>query len=74
VDYSEKLTEIIRENNIKSVTVVRHGGALLRRAGTGGEKGTPAERESSFRGRWSPSRWTVGWWKNNKIIRKEESR
>ena len=23
VDYSEKLTEIIRENNIKSVTVVR---------------------------------------------------
>ena len=44
VDYSEKLTEIIRENDIRSVTVV-HGGALLRRAGTGGEKSAPAERE-----------------------------
>ena len=47
VDYSEKLTEIIRENNIKRQErhCCAHGGALLRRAGAGGEKGAPTERE-----------------------------
>ena len=44
VDYSEKLTEIIRNNDIKSVTIVRMevpccGGLEL------AAKGTPAERE-----------------------------
>ena len=45
VDYSEKLTEIIRENNIKKRHHRADGGALLWRAGTGGEKGAPAEWE-----------------------------
>ena len=54
VDYSEKLTEIIRENDIKSVTVVRMEVALLRRAGTGGEKRHSSRAGSLSRGRWSP--------------------
>ena len=56
VDYSEKLTEIIRENDIRSVTVVRMevpccGGRRKKRSSRAG---------NSFRGRWSPSRWTAG--------------
>ncbi len=64
VDYSEKLTEIIREQRHQERHRRPHGGALLRRAGAGGEKGTPAEREVHSRGRWSPSRWTAGWWRS----------
>lgn len=39
VDYSEKLTEIFRLHNIRSVTLVRMGSALLRRPGAGGAEG-----------------------------------
>ena len=42
VDYSEKLTEILRSNDIQSVTIPPHGGALLRRLGDGSEKALQA--------------------------------
>lgn len=63
VDYAEKLTEIIRNNDIKSVTVVRMevpccGGLEL------AAKRHSSRAESSSRGRWSPSRWTAGWWRS----------
>ena len=37
-DYSEKLTQIIANNDIKSVTIVRNGSSLLWRAGKCGER------------------------------------
>ena len=45
VDYAEKLTEIIRQQRHQERHRRPHGGTLLRRAGAGGEKGTPAEWE-----------------------------
>ena len=45
VDYSEKLTEIIRENNIKSVTVVRMEVPCCGGLELAAKKGAPAERE-----------------------------
>ena len=58
-DYAEKLTEIIRENDVKSVTVVRMevpccGG--LSAAVTALKK----QRKILSRGRSSPSRWMAG--------------
>ena len=53
VDYSEKLTEIIRENNIKSVTVVRM--EVPAAAGWNWRRKRRSSRVgNSFRGRWSP--------------------
>ena len=45
VDYSEKLTEILRGNSIRSVTIVRMEVPLLRRAGDGRKARPPAEWE-----------------------------
>ena len=45
VDYSEKLTEIIRNNDIKSVTVVRMEVPLLRRTGARGKNRFAEQRE-----------------------------
>ena len=45
VDYSEKLTEIIRENDIKSVTVVRMEVPCCGGLELAAKKGTPAEWE-----------------------------
>lgn len=47
VDYTDKLTEIIRGNDIQSVTIVRsaHGGAVLRRARARGAGGAARERK-----------------------------
>ena len=45
VDYSEKLTEIIRNNDIKSVTVVRMEVPCCGGLELAAKKGTPAERE-----------------------------
>lgn len=54
VDYSEKLTEILRSNDIQSVTILRMevpccGGLEM------AAKKALQPAESSFRGRWSPS-------------------
>ena len=51
VDYSEKLTEIIRENDIKSVTIVRMEGSLLRRSGICGKKRHYSRVGNLFHGR-----------------------
>ena len=70
VDYSEKLTEIIRENDIKSVTVVRMEVPCC--GGDGGEKGTPAEREvHSVAGRHRDGRRPAEGGLKNKRTRKE---
>ena len=45
VDYSEKLTEIIRSNDIKERDRRPHGGPLLRRTGARGENRLAAERK-----------------------------
>ena len=45
VDYAEKLTEIIRSNDIQSVTIVRMEVPLLRRAGTRRKDSIAAERK-----------------------------
>ena len=45
VDYSEKLTEIIRRNDIQSVTISPYGGSLLWRTGDGCEEGTSGQRQ-----------------------------
>lgn len=45
IDYSEKLTTIIRDNDIKEVTIVRHGSSLLWRPRNGGEKSNSGEWE-----------------------------
>ena len=79
VDYSEKLTQILRQNDIKSVTDCAHGSALLRRAGKGCENGPAEQRRSSSRGRWSHSRWTEKFWTAEKRVigskeRNEEKR
>ena len=54
VDYSEKLTEILRSNDIQSVTILR-----MEVPCCGGLEMAAKRRfrpvESSFRGRWSPS-------------------
>lgn len=61
VDYSEKLTEILRSNDIQSVTILRMevpccGGLEM----AAKRRFRPAE--SSFRGRWSPSPLTEKFW------------
>ena len=45
VDYTEKLTEIIANNDIQSVTVRAHGGALLRRSGAGSGPSAARQRQ-----------------------------
>lgn len=61
VDYSEKLTEILRNNDIQSVTILRMevpccGGLEM------AAKRHCRPAESSFRGRWSPSPLMVKFW------------
>ena len=61
VDYSEKLTEILRSNDIQSVTILRMevpccGGLEM------AAKKALQTSGSSFRGRWSPSPLTVKFW------------
>ena len=68
VDYADKLTEIIRQNDIRSVTVVAYGGALLRRTGTGRQVRRCSKAESSFRGMWSPFLPMVEFWTNKETI------
>ena len=45
VDYSEKLAQIIRDNDIQSVAGRSHGGTLLRRVGRCGEGGAAKQRQ-----------------------------
>lgn len=42
-DYSEKLEEIIRNNNIASVTIGPHGSSMLRWSGNGSQKSPPEQ-------------------------------
>ncbi len=63
VDYSEKLTQIIQNNNIQSVTIVRMevpccGGLEL------AAKKHCRQAENSFPGRWSLSRLMERFWNN----------
>jgi hypothetical protein len=44
-DYTEKLTAILAENDIKSLTIARMGGALLRRPRARGDRGPARERK-----------------------------
>ena len=52
-DYSEKLTQIIANNDIKSVTIVRMEVPLLWRAGKCGEESDSGFWQNSFHGRFT---------------------
>ena len=56
VDYADKLTEIIRQNDIRSVTVARM------------EVPCCGKAESSFRGMWSPFLPMVEFWTNKETV------
>ncbi len=62
VDYSEKLTEILRNNDIQSVDHPPYGGALLRWSGDGCEKSTADQWEvHSVAGCYHLYRWKKFW-------------
>ena len=68
IDYSEKLTQIIQNNNIQSVTVVRMEVPCCGGLESAAKKHC-RQAENSFPGRSLPFRWTVKFW--SKILKYE---